>query len=108
MRGLRVESRNGGDKVLLCVHGEVDMATAPDLEIALERALRGPARQLVVDLRGVGFMDSTGLALLVRQDRLARAASRELIIVKGPPQVDQVFELTGVSEHLTFVCEPPY
>jgi anti-sigma B factor antagonist len=107
MRGLRVESRNGGDQVLLCVHGELDMATAPDLEVALERALRETARQVVVDLRGVGFMDSTGLALLVRQEQLARAASRRLIIVKGPPQVDQVFELTGVSGFLTLVGEPP-
>lgn len=107
MRGLRVESRNGGDQVLLSVHGEVDMATAPDLEAALERALRGPARQVVVDLRGVGFMDSTGLATLVRQERLARDASRRLIIVKGPPQVDQLFEITGVSGHLTLVGEPP-
>jgi anti-sigma B factor antagonist len=107
MPGLRVETRNGARDVLLSVQGDVDLATAPELEAALERALQGPARRLVVDLRGVQFLDSTGLALLVRQEREARAAARDLIVVKGPPQVQQVFDLTGVSGHLTMVAEPP-
>jgi anti-sigma B factor antagonist len=107
MPGLKVETRNGTRDVMLSVQGDVDLATAPELEAALERALKGPARRLVVDLRGVEFLDSTGLALLVRQEEAARASHRHLVVVKGPPQVQQVFELTGVSGHLTMVAEPP-
>ena len=107
MYGLRVDTVNGSENVLLSVEGEVDLATAPELEGALRRALRSPAHRLVVDLRGVRFLDSSGLSLLVRHDRLARAAERRLIIVKPPAQVHRVFELTGLSGHLTMVDEPP-
>lgn len=105
--GLTVQTRNGADEVLVHVEGEVDLATAPALEAALERALEGSAKRLLVDLRGVQFLDSSGLSLLVRQDRAARRVERRLIVVKGPPQVQQVFELSGLSAHLTMVDEPP-
>lgn len=104
---LSVSARNGADDVVVSVYGEVDLATAPQLEAALERALQGSARRLVVDLRDVEFLDSAGLALLVRQDRQARRAARSLIVVKGRPHVHQVFELTGLNRHLTFVDKPP-
>lgn len=107
MRGLRVETHNGGGDVVLSVQGDVDLATAPELEVALERALEGAARRLVVDLRGVSFLDSTGLAVLLRQDQRARDAARHLVVVKGPPQVQKPFEITGMSGRLTMVDEPP-
>ncbi len=107
MRGLRVDTRNGASKVVVSVRGEVDLATAPTLESALERAREASAGRLVVDLRAVEFLDSAGLSLLVRQDRAARADARHLIVVKGPPHVHQAFEITGLSEHLTMVDHPP-
>jgi anti-sigma B factor antagonist len=107
VRGLSVEAGNGGGDVLLSLQGEIDLATAPKLEAALERALRDSARRVLVDLRGVEFMDSSGLSLLVRHDRLARSAARRLVLIKGPPQVHQVFELTRLTEHLTIVDDPP-
>lgn len=106
MSGLVVETRNGGGQVLVSVHGEVDLATAPELEAALERALSPEAATLIVDLRGVSFLDSTGLALLVRHDRMAATAGGRMIVVKGPAQVQSVFEITRVSELLTMVDEP--
>jgi anti-sigma B factor antagonist len=105
--GLKVQARNGGDDVVVSVQGDVDLATAPELEAALARALEGPAARLVVDLRGVEFLDSSGLSLLVRQDRAARGMARRLIVIKGPPQVHHVFEVTGLSEHLTMLDELP-
>ena len=107
MPGLKVETRNGGRDVLLAVQGEVDMATAPDLDTALERVLARDGGSLIVDLRDVSFLDSTGLALLVRHDRNAATGGRHLIVVKGPPHVQQLFELTGLSKHLAMVDKPP-
>jgi anti-sigma B factor antagonist len=106
-RGLTLHARNGGDQVLISVEGEVDFATAPELETALDRAVQARPRRLVVDLRAVRFLDSSGLALLVRHDRLARETDCVLVVVKGPPNVQQVFELTGLSGRLTMVDEPP-
>jgi len=107
VRGLQVETRNGAVDVLLSVRGEVDLSTAPELEGALQRA-RPPERgSLIVDLRAVTFLDSSGLALLLRHDGKVRVSGRRLIVVKGPPFVQRAFELTGVSERLTMVDEPP-
>jgi anti-sigma B factor antagonist len=107
MQSLKVVTRANGDAIVLSVQGEVDLATAAELETALRRALETPTERLVVDLREVQFMDSTGLAMLVEHDRLAREAGRRLIVVKGPPQVQRAFDVTGLSTRLTMVDEPP-
>jgi len=107
VRGMKVETRNGGQDVLLFVQGEVDLDTAPELEAALEGALPHARGRLIVDLRAVSFLDSSGLALLLRQDGKVRADGRSLIVVKAPPQVHRAFEITGVSELLTMMDEPP-
>jgi anti-sigma B factor antagonist len=93
--------------VVLTVRGEVDFSTAQEFEGTLRNALSDTRRRLVVDLRALRFLDSTGLATLLRLDRRARATSREVIFVKGPAQIRRVFALTGVSELLTMVDEPP-
>jgi anti-sigma B factor antagonist len=107
VRGLKVDLRNGADDVLLSIHGEVDLVTAPQLEAALERTRPTERGRLIVDLRGVSFLDSTGLVLLLRHEREAAAGGRRLVVVKGPPHVQRVFDLTGMSERLTMVDEPP-
>jgi anti-anti-sigma factor len=90
---LHVQGRNGTGDVLLVVVGSVDIATAPELERALARTLSEPAERLVIDLRRVDFMDASGVSLLLRQERRARAAGAALIVVKGPPAVQRLFQL---------------
>lgn len=58
------ESEHDGWRVL-AVRGEIDAYTSPRLREELKRLIDGGARQLVVDLQGVEFMDSTGLGVLV-------------------------------------------
>ena len=106
MPGLKVETRNGGRDVLLAVQGEVDMATAPDLDTALERVLARDGGSLIVDLRDVSFLDSTGLALLVRHDRNAATGGRHLIVVKGPPHVQQLFAQNSEPHTLPLAGKP--
>ena len=84
------------------VGGELEI----DLATALERAHPPERATLIVDLRGVSFLDSTGLALLLRHDRKAAMVGGHMIVVKGPPQVQTVFEITGLSERLPMVDEP--
>jgi anti-anti-sigma factor len=107
MSEFRIVSRNGGGDVVLSVLGEVDIATAWELERALNHALEGPATRLVLDLRGVRFMDASGAALLLRQELHARAVERQLLVVRGQPPVQRLFELTGLADKLTFIEEAP-
>jgi anti-sigma B factor antagonist len=82
----------------LAVRGEVDMETAPEIETALEEAIRESAGAFVVDLTGVGFLDSSGLQVLLRARALLGREDRALAIVCPFGPVRRVFELSGVSE----------
>jgi anti-sigma B factor antagonist len=82
----------------VAVRGEVDIATAPALEQALETAIRESAGALVVDLSGVEFLDSSGLQVLLRARALLGREDRALAVVCPRGPVRRVFELSGVSE----------
>ena len=79
----------------LHVAGELDMATAPRVEKALRQAERR-ARLVVLDLRGLTFMDCSGIHVIVDASLRARSRGHRLMLVRGPSQVDRVFALAGV------------
>jgi anti-sigma B factor antagonist len=96
-----VETR--GDAVFLRPQGELDMSTAPGVEEQMRAALASGARRVVVDLRGLSFMDSTGLTLVTRWNNESRRDSFELALVPGVPRVMRLFDLTGLAAYFTFV-----
>ena len=57
----------------------------------------------MLDLRRLNFLDSTGLRVVASADARARDEGRRLVIVKGPPAVQRVFELTRLDEHFELV-----
>lgn len=80
---------------LVTARGEIDTASAPELESALVAEPNGP---VVADLTGVGFIDSTGLrALLMAKDALDEAGGRLLLVVSEGP-VERILALTGVTD----------
>lgn len=91
-------------RVLVRLGGELDMSTVPILEARLREALDGGGRRLVVDLRGLDFIDSTGLTLLVRWGRGAEQDGYELALVRGEARVHRLFELTGLDSRFTFAA----
>jgi anti-sigma B factor antagonist len=94
-------SRDGVE--MLLVEGEVDVATAPRLLGVLNQAVHGPLQSLVVDLSAVGFMDSTGLALLINAHRRLTRRRKGFAVVCPPGPLRRVFELTDMLETL-HVC----
>jgi anti-sigma B factor antagonist len=104
--------REGGT-LTLQTSGEIDMATAPSLAAALDQALDagdgepGPYR-LVVDLTGVGFLDSAGLHVLADLATRLDGTGCELVVVSPagtPPR--RVVELTGLTERLGLTSAHP-
>jgi anti-anti-sigma factor len=102
----RCESGTDGDRAWVRPIGELDLDTAPLLEEELTAARDGGSRRLVLDMRALTFMDSTGLRLVIRWDTAAREDGFEFAIVPGIEVVQRVFRLTGMDEHLS-VAEPP-
>jgi anti-sigma B factor antagonist len=83
-------------------HGELDIATVPELERRLRELRESGFDRVVLDLRRLGFMDSTGLRLVMREDAAAREDGRTFAVVAGSPAVQRVFELAGVTDLLEF------
>jgi len=82
--------------------GELDMRTVPELDDRLQAA-REAARYVVLDLRGLSFMDSTGISLVTRWNLEARRDGLDFALVQGDERVRRLFELTALTEYFTFV-----
>lgn len=88
--------------VVLRLSGELDLASAPALEQQLEEVAHANPARLLLDLRDLRFMDSTGLALMIRAQQSAEANGHRLAFRRGTAQVERLFELSGVLERFTF------
>lgn len=96
-----VELSDDGAGVRLCVSGEVDMATAPQLlDAILRTAFTYDQGQVVVDLSGVTFMDPTGLGALREAHRRLVADGTRLSVRNPGPVVEQVLRITGLDTYL--------
>lgn len=100
--GLVVRGLRESDAFVLSLYGELDMAGARVLERRLLMAEAAGSQNLVLDLSGLQFLDSTGLfALLQAQDRW-RAQGREVSLLRAPRAVQRVFELTETERLFSF------
>jgi anti-anti-sigma factor len=99
------EELEGGIR-LCAVRGELDMNTAPDLERQLEQAMADPEASILLDLTECEFIDSTGIALIVRSwQRIDREAGAEgegrLVLCSVSHQVRRLLEITGVESSIS-------
>lgn len=101
-----VEVRDKDRVVVIGVSGELDLASSPALETELARGAASNAEFVVVDLRNLEFMDSTGLSVLVRAHQRATENGQRFGVVRGPQQVQRLLTLTGVAERLRLADSP--
>ena len=90
--------------VTVAPRGELDIATVDQLQQELERLRDKPTARIVIDLRGVEFLDSTALHLLVSAQHHAQHGDWKLTIVPGPPAVQRIFEITRTIDRLPFTA----
>lgn len=100
------ETRRDGDASSVRPIGELDLDTAAQLDQELTAVRSAGAGRIVLDMRALTFMDSTGLRLVIRWDTMAREEGFEFAIVPGPDVVHRVFRLTGMADVIP-VAEPP-
>ncbi len=90
----------------IAFYGEFDLASARRVEEELERVERAGPERIVLDLRGLTFMDSTGLRLILSAHARAVNHGRKLAIVQGGEAIKRIFKITGVFSRLNFVDAP--
>ena len=96
-----VEVQRRDDVAIVQPHGELDVATVETLRAALD-AIERPGR-LLLDLRGLSFIDSTGLHLLVALHQRAQRDEFQLTLLAPAAPIDRAIHLCGLDEVLPFV-----
>lgn len=103
---LRIESRNEHGRLVMRLDGELDMASAPLLQAALEDAAADTTSTLVLDLEQLRFMDSTGLRIILLARSRWQSRGQELALTTGSRQVQRLLAVSGVGEHLRVISTP--
>jgi anti-anti-sigma factor len=94
------------DRARLALSGELDIATVPRVEAAVNATLTAEVRTLTLDLSQLGFVDSSGLRLFIVLDQRAAAEGWTLRLTRPAEQVMKIFRVSGVEENLPFVEDP--
>jgi anti-sigma B factor antagonist len=90
----------------IVVHGELDLATAAAFEGALRSSWSRDVECVEIDLRGLTFIGSAGIAAILAARGRARETGCTLALVRGPDSVHRIFELTGIASRLEFCAAP--
>ncbi len=101
----RTELEPHRETIVLAAHGEIDIDTAGQLGQQMHELLESGFKRVVLDLRGVTFIDSTGLHVILDASASSDRAGIEFAIVQGPSLVERLFELTQTGSALRFIDE---
>ena len=92
--------------VSFTLSGELDLSTLERLETALDGGLDGNPDLVVVDLRELTFLDSSGLRVMLALHSSQQEQGGRLVLVQGPRRVHRVLELTRADDELEIVSDP--
>ncbi len=104
--GLDVEEIANGDSYTLALSGELELGSANTLQSACTRLFAAGLRSLTIDLSGLMFIDSTGLAAIILASKICERDGLDFWLIPGPRAVQRLFEITGLIEVLPFRESP--
>jgi anti-sigma B factor antagonist len=104
--GLTIEPLAGG-AVRVALRGELDLEHAYTFDEEMRRVEGERPPCVVLDLKGLSFLDSSGLARLLAANRRARRERRRLLLVRGSAPVQRLMAITAVGQHFETVSEVP-
>ncbi len=102
---LNLELRRVGEASVVSACGDIDLSTVAQAAEAMDaaRADRGP---VFLDLREVGFMDTSGLRLIIEEQQRAAADGYRFAVFPGPPKVQRLFEIAGLAGDERLFVDP--
>jgi anti-anti-sigma factor len=101
---LRIDVRREADRVVVRLEGELDLASAPLLQDAIEGVDREASSTLVLDLQDLRFIDSTGLRTILWVRERCQDHAHEFAMTPGSDQVQRLFAISGAGEHLRIIA----
>jgi anti-sigma B factor antagonist len=97
-QAFRLATRTERERTVVQLHGELDLGTVGAVERAVQELHAQAVRSVVLDLRELTFIDSSGLRLLLRLDADARANGFDFALVEGDGPVRRLLELTNLTD----------
>ena len=97
----RLEERRVGERTVLAVHGELDLATVDRVRARLD-ALRAERRPVVLDLDGLAFIDSTGIRLVLQAAQAGEGDPSRFAVTRGSPAVRRVLLAAQLQDRLPY------
>jgi len=94
------------DTVHVTIHGALDLLRAYDFDDAMRRIERSAPGRLLLDLRSLEFMDTTGLSRIMAVRRRCRRNGRRLVVVRGRQAVHRIFTMSSADEQFELVGDP--
>jgi anti-sigma B factor antagonist len=107
MQEFGIDRVDESQQVVLKLKGDLDLYSAPQLDDALVAAEGEKWPLIVLDMRDLEFIDSMALRLVMRTQARAEQDGRRMVVVRGPAFLDRVLTLSGLTQHLSIVDEPP-
>ena len=101
-------SRRHGARAVVRFDGELDCANEGLARVEVEIALDRGGTELVLDLRGLTFLDVRGVQVLLDARSACRAQQRRLLIVPAPERVQRILELCGVAQYFELLEPDEY
>ena len=101
--GFAVHCVRDGTRHILAARGQLDLASAWQLDRALRRAEATDASEILVDLGGLEFIDLTGMEVVIHASARTPLHRKRLMIMRAPQQLHRMFELSGIVSRLPFV-----
>ena len=99
----RVDVWPDGDVVHVCPVGEIDLDTVSEVRDRIYELRAAGFKRLILDLRAVTFLDSTGIRLVLEADASARADGLDFGLIEGPAKVQRALEVTGLRSALPLI-----
>ena len=94
---LEVREERDGDVLTLTLEGELDLATAPKVREPLDGAIDAGTSRILVDMLGCGFIDSTGLGVLLHAAKRLEESGGAMALVCVDDQIKRLLELTMID-----------
>jgi anti-sigma B factor antagonist len=97
----------GGDCALIRVAGEIDVYSASQLRETVLNLIANSVTHVIADLRGVEFLDSTGLGAIVGAHKRLRTIEGSLILTSSPDRIMRLFRITGLDQAFSLAPSVP-
>ena len=104
MASFKMDTEERSGELVVRLSGDLDLAALEAVDTALAQAQMAGHRSVQVDLRGLEFIDSTGIRLLLMAHERAENKGDQFCVIRGSERIQRIFALTDLDERLRF-CE---